>query len=75
MLWTKEGEKGMTEIGLIICLCVIGILLMIALSAYTAYKTVFSSETVCKKEKKMESDSEVSFDDICNEYLKLTNVD
>lgn len=52
MLWTKEGEKGMTETGLIICLCVIGILLMIALSTYTAYKTVFSSETVCKKEKK-----------------------
>lgn len=48
---------------------------MIAISAYAAYKTVFSSETVCKKDKKMEPDSEVSLDDICNEYLKLTNVD
>lgn len=65
----------MTKSGLILCLCIIGAMLMIAISAYLAYKTVFSSETVCIKDKKVESESEVSFDDICNEHLKLTNVD
>ena len=50
-------------------------MLMIAISAYLAYKTVFSSKAVCIKDKKIELEGEVPFDDICNEHLKLTNVD
>ena len=65
----------MTKSGLILCLCIIGALLMIAISEYLAYKTVFSSKAVCIKDKKIELEGEVPFDDICNEHLKLTNVD
>ena len=65
----------MTKSGLILCLCIIGALLMIAISAYLAYKTVFSLEAVCIKDKKVKVESEVPFDDICNEHLKLISVD
>ena len=65
----------MTKSGLILCLCIIGALLMIAISAYLAYKTVLSSETVCIKDKKVKVESEVPFDNSCSEHLKMTNVD
>lgn len=65
----------MTEKSLVISLCIVGVLLIVAISAYIAYKTVFSSEIVCQKREKIQSDNEISIDDICNEYLKLTNDD
>lgn len=53
------------------------LVLMLVFSFIAAYQTVFANNipSVCQISKKVEDDGEVLLDDICEKYLKLTNLD
>ena len=51
----------------------LALLIMIVFSFYAAYRTVRKTPCVCQAKKKLEG--EVPLDDICEKYLKLTNLD
>lgn len=59
---------------IIIFIMILGMLLVIAISAYFAYKNVICKETVCIN-KKIENEGDVSLDDIADKYLRLTNIE
>ena len=49
------------------------ILLVLILSFVAAHKTVNKTPQICQPKKRVEG--EVLFDDICEKYLKLTNLE
>ena len=62
-------------VNIVIITCVITCMTVIVISAYCAYRTVRNMEAVVINNKETVVTEDIRLDDICNKYLKLTNLE